>query len=121
MTPQHVDASVTDVGSLPRKSPIRGWKTLHSVRKLDATVEAPTYTGLIMTIQAKATFEIESWNENAYDEEGPKLTKAVVKKSFPLHALADACFDEQVGGALLEHAGTDALLHILPATGLEHD
>ena len=35
-----------------------------------------------MTTRATARFEITSWNESAYDEEGPKLTRASVMKTF---------------------------------------
>ncbi len=46
---------------------------------------------------------------------------AVVHESLAPHALADACPVEQVDRALLEHAGADALLHVLAAARLEHD
>ena len=46
---------------------------------------------------------------------------AVVDDPLALHPLADARLDEEVGGALLEHAGADALLDVLAAAGLEHD
>jgi hypothetical protein len=38
--------------------------------------------GLPMTRRATAMFEVKSWNEVAYDEEGPKLTRASVIKEF---------------------------------------
>ena len=35
--------------------------------------------------------------------------------------LSRACVDEQIGDRLLEHAGANALLDVLPAAVLEHD
>ena len=46
---------------------------------------------------------------------------AVVDDSLPVHALADAELAEQVGGALLEHAGADAVLAVVARAALEHD
>ncbi len=39
----------------------------------------------------------------------------------PLHPFADAGFDQQIGGALLEHAGADSLFYVLLAARFQHD
>ncbi len=38
-----------------------------------------------------------------------------------LHPLAHAHFHEQVNRALLQHAGADSFLNVLPAAVLDHD
>jgi hypothetical protein len=45
---------------------------------------------------------------------------SVMGKAFALHPFTDACFDQQVDGALLEQAGADSLLDVLPAARFQH-
>ena len=46
---------------------------------------------------------------------------AVVDDSLPEHAVPDARLHEQIGRALLEHAGADPVLDVVAAPVLEHD
>ena len=46
---------------------------------------------------------------------------AVVDDPLAPEPLSRACVDEQIGDRLLEHAGANALLDVLPAAVLEHD
>jgi len=46
---------------------------------------------------------------------------SVMDQAFPLHPLADASFNQQIDGALLEQAGADSLFDVLPAARLEYD
>ena len=45
---------------------------------------------------------------------------AVVHQALAPHSIAQAGFIQQVDGALLQHAGPDTLLDVLPAPGLDH-
>jgi len=46
---------------------------------------------------------------------------SIVNQAFTLHPLAHSHFHEQINRALLQDAGTDALLNVLAATVLDHD
>ena len=46
---------------------------------------------------------------------------AVMEHAFPLHAVADAAVDQQIGRSLLEDSGANALFDIVPASALEDD
>jgi len=46
---------------------------------------------------------------------------SIVNQALTLHPLAHAHFHEQVNRALLQHAGADSFLNVLPAAVLDHD
>jgi hypothetical protein len=46
---------------------------------------------------------------------------AMVHEPLPLEALAHAHLDQEVDGALLEHAGADAALHVVAVASLKDD
>jgi len=47
--------------------------------------------------------------------------KSGVNQSLGVHALADTCLVQQVGGHLFEHTGADAAKHILRALAFQDD
>jgi hypothetical protein len=46
---------------------------------------------------------------------------AIVDQAFGSHPVANPHFGQQVASALLEHAGSNPLLDILPAAVLDHN
>src|SRR6266478_6432987 len=46
---------------------------------------------------------------------------SVMDEPFALQAIPDACFDQQIHGALLEHARPDALFDVFPGASFNND
>ena len=76
---------------------------------------------LVLAVDGDRAPAAEAGEVDAMAAAGEAQLEPLVDQAFLLQARADACLLEQVGRALLEHAGADPLLDVRAAVALEHD